>query len=34
MGLLIMKIGVLDAAGLMKVLQRGASVRGTGHDPR
>jgi len=34
MGLLIMKIGVLDAAVLMKVLQRGASVRVIGHDPR
>jgi len=34
MGLLIMKIGVLDAVALMKVLKRGASVRGIGHDPR
>jgi hypothetical protein len=32
MGLLILKIGVLDAVTLMKVLQRGASVRDIGHD--
>jgi len=29
-----MEIGVLDTVALMKVMQRGASVRGIGHDPR